>query len=186
MGLCFNKYPWTWTDWSFYSLVRDECWRAPGGSDSKEFPTVQETSIQSLGWADLLEKGMATHSSILAWRIPRTEEPYGLWSMGSQRVRHDWMTNTFIGYECWRAHGTGRALFKPTGENCFGGSQSICLARKLKQASSFCDSWCPHTCPSPHQKKSGMGCGEGKIGFIHKNIGETDCSNLYIWLICCC
>ena len=44
-----------------------------------------ETQIRSLGWEDLLEKGTATHSSILAWKIPRTEEPGGLQSMGSQR-----------------------------------------------------------------------------------------------------
>ena len=47
---------------------------------------MQETQVQSLGWADPLEKGMATLSSILAWRIPWTEEPGGLQSMGSQRV----------------------------------------------------------------------------------------------------
>ena len=47
-----------------------------------------------LGWEDALEKEMATHSSILAWRIPWTEEPGGLQSMGSQRVRHDWATDT--------------------------------------------------------------------------------------------
>ena len=52
-------------------------------------PAVQETCIQSLGWKDPLEKGVATHSSILAWRVPWTEEPGGLQSMGSQRVRHD-------------------------------------------------------------------------------------------------
>ena len=46
--------------------------------------------IESLGWEDPLEKGTATHSSILTWRIPWTEEPGGLWSMGSQRVGHDW------------------------------------------------------------------------------------------------
>ena len=45
--------------------------------------------VQSLGWEDPLEKGMATHSSILAWRIPWTEEPGRLQSMGLQRVRHD-------------------------------------------------------------------------------------------------
>ena len=44
---------------------------------------------RSLGWEDPLEEGMATHSSTLAWRIPRTEEPGGLQSMGSQRIRHD-------------------------------------------------------------------------------------------------
>ena len=49
-------------------------------------PTMQETQVQSLGQEDSLEKGMATHSSILAWRIPWTEEPGRLQSMGSQRV----------------------------------------------------------------------------------------------------
>ena len=50
---------------------------------------TQETQVQSLGQEDSLEKGMATHSSILAWRISWTEEPGGLQSMGLQRVRHD-------------------------------------------------------------------------------------------------
>ena len=53
-----------------------------------------ETWVQFLGWEDSLEEDMATHSSILAWRIPWTEEPGGLQSMGSQRVRHDGATNT--------------------------------------------------------------------------------------------
>ena len=51
-------------------------------------PAMRETWVQSLGWEDPLEKEMATHSCILAWRIPWTEEPGGLQSMGSQRVRH--------------------------------------------------------------------------------------------------
>ena len=55
----------------------------------KNLPAMQETQVQSLGWEDPLEKGMATHSSILAWRIPWTEEPGGLQSMGSQRLQHD-------------------------------------------------------------------------------------------------
>ena len=54
----------------------------------KKSPAVWETQIRSLGQEDPLEKGMATHSRILAWRIPGTEEP-GLWSIGSQRVRQD-------------------------------------------------------------------------------------------------
>ena len=58
-------------------------------------PAVQETWVQSLGWQDPLEKGMITHSSILAWRIPWTEKPGGLQSMWLQRLRHDWVTNTF-------------------------------------------------------------------------------------------
>ena len=55
----------------------------------KSLPVEQEMQVQSLGQADPLEKKMATHSSILAWEIPWTEEPGGLQSMGSQRVRHD-------------------------------------------------------------------------------------------------
>ena len=55
----------------------------------KNLPAMQETWVQSLGWEDPLEKGKATHSSILAWRIPWTEEPGGLQSMGLQRVGHD-------------------------------------------------------------------------------------------------
>ena len=64
----------------------------PDGSDSEEFAcnaTMQETWVQSLGQEDPQENEMATHSSILGWRIPWTEEPGGLQSMGSQRVRHD-------------------------------------------------------------------------------------------------
>ena len=55
----------------------------------KDPPARQKTSVQSLGQEDTLEKGTAIHFSILAWRIPCTEEPGGLQSVGSQRVRHD-------------------------------------------------------------------------------------------------
>ena len=55
----------------------------------KNPPAIQETQVQSLGREDPLEKGMATHSSILAWRIPWTGEPGGLQSIGSHRVGHD-------------------------------------------------------------------------------------------------
>ena len=55
----------------------------------KNLPAMQETRVPSLGWEDSLEKGKATHPNILAWRIPWTEEPGGLQSMGSQRVSHD-------------------------------------------------------------------------------------------------
>ena len=59
----------------------------------KRLPTMWETQIQSLGREDLLEKEMATHSSILAWKIPWTEEPDRLQSIGSQSVGHDWLTS---------------------------------------------------------------------------------------------
>ena len=55
---------------------------------------TEEMQVRSLGQEDPLKEGMATHSSILAWRIPWTEEPGGLQSMGSHRVRHDWRLNT--------------------------------------------------------------------------------------------
>ena len=55
----------------------------------KRLPAMQDTQVQSLGWEDPLDKEMATHSSILAWKIPWSEKPDKLQSMGSQRVQHD-------------------------------------------------------------------------------------------------
>ena len=71
---------------------------SPCGSAVKNRLPMQETWVQSLGWDNLLEKEMATHSSILAWEIPWTEEPGGLQSVGSQRVGHDLATKppTFL------------------------------------------------------------------------------------------
>ena len=62
----------------------------------KKVPAIQETRVRSLGQEDSLEKGMVTHSSILAWRMPGTEEPGRLQSMGLERVGHDRVTNTFL------------------------------------------------------------------------------------------
>ena len=62
----------------------------------KKVPAIQETRVRSLGQEDPLEKGMVTHSSILAWRMPGTEEPGRLQSMGLERVGHDRVTNTFL------------------------------------------------------------------------------------------
>ena len=73
--------------WSGYSFPSPGDLPNPGIESGP--PAMQETQVQSLGQEDPLEKGMATHSSIPAWRIPRTEEPGGLQSMGSQRVGHD-------------------------------------------------------------------------------------------------
>ena len=64
-------------------------WTSLVAQTVKRLPTMQETQVQSLSQEDLLEKEMATHSSILAWKIPWTEEPGRLHSMGSQRVGHD-------------------------------------------------------------------------------------------------
>ena len=64
----------------------------------KRLPAMQETWVWLLGREDPLEKEMATHSSIFAWKIPLTEEPGGLQFMGSQRVRHDWMTSLSLSF----------------------------------------------------------------------------------------
>ena len=67
---------------------------SPVAQKVKNLPAMEETQVRSLGWEDPLKKGMTSHSSILAWRIPWTKEPGGLHSMGSQRVKHDWVPNT--------------------------------------------------------------------------------------------
>ena len=61
-------------------------WTSPVAQMVKNLSVMQETWVQSLGWEDLLEKGVTTHSSILAWRIPWAEEPGQLQSTGSQRI----------------------------------------------------------------------------------------------------
>ena len=74
----------------FFEIVCKGFWGASlVGQAVKFLPAMRETWVQSLDWEDPLKKEMATHSSILAWKIPWTEEPGGLQSMGSQRVRHD-------------------------------------------------------------------------------------------------
>ena len=70
-------------------LFLDIYWASLVAQMVKNPPAMHETWVQSLGWEDPLEKEMATHSSILAWRIPWAEKPGGLQSMGSQRVGHN-------------------------------------------------------------------------------------------------
>ena len=73
----------------FYLL---DSWASLVTQRGKNQPTLQKTRVRSLGCEGPLEEGMATHSSVLTWRISHTEEPGGLQSLGSQRVRHDWVT----------------------------------------------------------------------------------------------
>ena len=80
---------------SSLTIILTSCFTSLVAKTVKNLPAMQETWLQSLGWEDLLEKEMATHSSVLAWRVPWTEEPGGLQSFGSQRVRHNWATNAF-------------------------------------------------------------------------------------------
>ena len=77
-------------------------WASLVAQKVKHPPVMWETMVQSLGWEDPLEIGMATHSSILAWRIPWTEESGGLHSMELQRAGHDSMTNSLLTLFIWK------------------------------------------------------------------------------------
>ena len=77
------------------------CWTSPGAQVVKNVPAMQETWVWSLGQEDPLGKGMATHSSIIAWKIPWTEEPGGLQSIGLHRVTHDWSSLARTHPHCW-------------------------------------------------------------------------------------
>ena len=97
----------------------------------KKLPAMQETWVQSLGWEDTLEKGMAIHSSILAWEIPWTEEPGGLQSMGLQRVRHDWATHTLTKIKKKKSKGRNN-IAKLNKYNCDNDAKRIPGSPKLR------------------------------------------------------
>ena len=91
----------TFTRTQIFSIQSVSCFSVGASLVSqmvKNLSAMQDTWVWSLGWEDPLEKGTATHSSILAWRMPWTEEPGRLQSMESQRVRHHWVTFTFTWY----------------------------------------------------------------------------------------
>ena len=105
-------------------------------------PIMQETQVQSLGQEDLLEKEMAIHSSILAWKIPWTEEPSRLYSPWGRRVRHDWATSLSLFTSCI-GEGNGNPLQCSCLENPRGGGAAwaavygVAQSRtRLKQLSS--------------------------------------------------
>ena len=104
----------SWTAWIWASLVAQMV---------KNLPAVQETGVQSLGRWDPLENGMETHSSILDWKIPWTEEPGGLQSMKSQRVRYDCAIN--ILYVSVNVLGTCTKGRSSMGKTLFNKSKSL-------------------------------------------------------------
>ena len=89
---------------------------------AKNLPAIQETWVWSLGREDLLEEGMATRASILGWRIPWTEKPGRLQSMGSQRVRRDWATNTTLRWTQLEELEFSRAICLKSSENYHSGT----------------------------------------------------------------
>ena len=86
----FSNNLWVHMNWISHSIF--SFWASLVAQMVNNPPAMLETWVQSLSWEDPLEEGMATHSSILAWRIPWTEEPGELQSMGLQRVGHNWVT----------------------------------------------------------------------------------------------
>ena len=119
----------------------------------KNLLAKQETQVWSLDQEDPLEKGMAPHSSILAWRISWTEEPGKLQSTGSQRVRHDWATNThihtciFININCWWGSSQKVSLIISMWKSKFKEFLFICSFSLLKRAypiSAILENKAPH------------------------------------------
>ena len=91
--LAFSRHTqWPHTYMCGLLFIYTHTWASLVAQMVKNPAAMRETWVQSLGWEDPLEKGTTTHSSILAWRIPWTEEPGGLQFMWLQRVRHDWAT----------------------------------------------------------------------------------------------
>ena len=105
-------------------------WASLVAQTVKILPAMQQTRemrVQSLGWEDPPEKEMASHSSILTWKIPRTEEPGLLQSMGSHRVKQDWLTDTFAFFLCMYHF---NKFFKSKRYMSFGGQECICTIKK--------------------------------------------------------
>ena len=107
-GICFSlsdllHYVWQTLgpSTSLQSIqFRSFLWLSNMAQTIKNPSAMRETCVLPLGWEDSLDKEMATHSSILAWRIPWTEEPSGIGLWGRKRVEHNWVTNTFTFQYC--------------------------------------------------------------------------------------
>ena len=130
----------------------------------KSLPAMQETQVRSLGQEDPLEKWMATHSSILTWKIPWTEEPDGLQSIGSQRVEHNWVTNTNNPYLLGIRSNAEflEASQGPTLQAGSSKSSTLCLAM-LTLLCITCQFWSIR-----HKKKSVGDFLSGKLRDLHK------------------
>ena len=125
--------------WSSYKRT---AWTSPVAQTVKHLPTTRETWVWSLGWEDLLEKEMATHSSILAWKIPWTEEPGRLQSMGSQRVRHNRATSIWLSFASltmpkpltvWITTNCGKLFKRWEYQTTWPASWEICMQVKKQQ-----------------------------------------------------
>ena len=96
---------------AFFCFCTQARWHSLVAQMIKNLPAVQETCVQSLDWKDPLEKGMTTHSSICTWRIPWMAKPGWIQSIESQRIIHNWVTNTFTIQVTFMAFGEGKNIF---------------------------------------------------------------------------
>ena len=121
---------------------------------------MQETRVWSLGWEDPLEKGVATHSSILAWRFPWRGESGGLQSMGSQRVRHDWVSNTFrewLSLSLWPPSSWSSSLHLECAPTIWGSSHLPLKNIKMPNTYFHVSQWLPGSAKLLNQLRSGIG-----------------------------
>ena len=139
---------------------------------------MQETRVRSLGWEDPLEKGTATHCSILSWRIPWTEEPRGLQSMGLQRVGHDWAANattTATEYSWHPQHcaSCARAVRRRSGRPDRG-THRACVprTRSLQSCPTLCD---PMDYSLPDSSVHG---GSWRGPFVWRGVAEMGCRDV--------
>ena len=136
----------------FYKLLL--LWGFPGGSDSRVSAAVQETHFPSLGPEDPLEKGMKTHSRILVWRISWTEEPGGLQSTGSQRVRLTLSLSPTLGLcgeNGWLSRGPSVPLWASycSGDRGLAGGPAWVTSRPRARAHGPCSSFLSKPCHLP-------------------------------------
>ena len=145
---CFPIY-FPWSDGT-----RSHDLRFPLGTTQtvKRLSTMRETRVWSLGWKDPLEKEMAIHSRTIAWKIPWTEEPGRLQSMGSQRVRHDWATSLHF-----KRYIEASNLFQLTSMCSIIFCTSISLSVENFSSSTECPTLCdPMDCSSPGSSVHGI------------------------------
>ena len=117
----------------------------------KHLPAMLETRVQSPAWEDPLEKEMATHSSTLAWKIPWTEKPGKLQSMGSQKVGHNWANSLhFLSEQCKEIEenhrmGKTRKLFKKIGVTKWTFNAEMGMVQDLTEAEDMKKRWQEYT-----------------------------------------
>ena len=125
---------------TFFIYLFGKHWAPLVAQTVENLPAVQETWVQSLGQENPLEKAVVTHVSILVWRIPWTEEPGGLQSTGSQRLRHDRVTYTWqtLLSSIYQIDSSLNIIFSPVGSNCHPESQFLlCTSYNCHQSTNW-------------------------------------------------